>query len=69
MHLLAVGDGDGGDAEHLIAEATPGALQVGELLGGEQHADAGLAPAGQQRQHVVGAEGTELVEGDRGGRA
>ena len=61
-HVLAVGDLDADDAEHLVAEAGPGALEVGHLLGGEQDADARLAAAGQQREHVVGAERGELVD-------
>ena len=54
-----------GDPEHLVTEAGRGTLEIRELLGGQQHADAGLAAAGQQRQHVVGAECRELVERDR----
>ena len=55
-------DLDRGEAEHLVAQAAAGAVEVGELLGGQQHADAGLAPAGQQREHVSAPQRRELVD-------
>ena len=64
-HVLAVDDLDRGDAEHLVAQAGGGAIEVGELLGGDQHGQARLAPAREQRDHVVGAERRELVDRDR----
>ncbi len=60
-----MGDLDRGQAQDLVAEARRGALEVGELLGREQHADAGLTPARDERQQVVGAERRELVDRDR----
>ena len=33
-----------GDAEHLVAEPGRGAVEVGQLLGGEQRRDSGSRP-------------------------
>ena len=60
-----MGDLDRRVAEHLVAQAGRGAIEVGELLRGQQDADARLAAAGQQRDHVVGAERRELVDADQ----
>ena len=64
-HVLAVGDLDRGDAEHLVAEARGGALEVGELLGGQQHA---ARPASRPRASsaitLSAPERRELVDAD-----
>ena len=60
-----MGELDRGDAQHLVAEAGRGALEIGELLGGQKHAHPGFSSARQQRQHMVGPERRELVDADR----
>ena len=65
VDLLAVCELQRRDPEHLVAKPRRRPLEICELLGGQQHADAGLPAAGQQRQHVVGAERRELIERDR----
>ena len=56
-HLLAVDDLERGHPDDLVAQSGRGAIEVGQFLGGNQHRQAGLATAGQQRDHVIGAEG------------
>ena len=63
--VLAVGDLDRRQPQDLVAEARGGALEIGQLLGRQQDADAGLASTRYQRQQVVGAERRELVDRDR----
>jgi hypothetical protein len=63
-----VDDLERGDADDLIAQPGGRPVEVGQLLGGDQRGHSRLAATGQERDHVVGAEGGELVDGDRRGR-
>ena len=58
-----MGEHDTDVAEGPIAE-TGGVVEIGELLGLEQHAHAALAGAGTQREEIVGVEDGELVDGN-----
>ena len=57
-----MGDLERGVAEDLVTQPAARAIEIGQLLGCEQHADAGLAAPREQRQHVVGVERGELVD-------
>ncbi len=59
-----MGDLDRGNPDDLIGEAVTGAVEVGEFLRREQHADPAGAPAREQREHVVIAQRGELVDPD-----
>jgi hypothetical protein len=63
-----MGDLDRRQPKHLVPEAPAGSFQIRELLRGQEHADPGLAPAGQQGENVICAQGGELVDGHRGRR-
>ncbi len=67
-HVLAVGDLDGCIADDLVTEPGSRAIQVSELLGGEQNAEARLATSGKQSNDVVGAECRELIDRDNRAR-
>ena len=67
---LAVSDEGGDVAQDLVLEV--GVLdqgEVGELLGAQQQAHAGRAPAAEQPGDAVRGDGGELVDQDQGGRA
>ncbi len=65
-HLLTVDDLERRHADDLIAQATGGPIEIGQLLGRDQDRHPRLATSGQQADQMVGAQGRELIDADGG---